>query len=255
MPVPEPYTRGMQAPSSDRLPAPLIAVVCGKKGGIGKTRLAVELAAAWSGVLVDLDWDPGGCTRGLGFAPSPAIVQALELGGRPPRPRSSSARPDVVPSHPDLVLGGWRPDEVADRIVAWAGEWGRPVVCDTHPGSGELVHGALAAAHVALVPAPLKNDELTATAAFVEEFGASYPLVLVPNMVPPVPPARQLRRFREIAGDLPVAPPISRHEWLGTRGRRSAIVLMPPSNRTMKAAGEYLAVARYALELGHGQPR
>lgn len=245
----------MQAPSSNHDSAPLVAVVCGKKGGVGKTRLAVELAAAWRGVLVDLDWDPGGATKGLGFAPSPAIVQALELGGRPPRPRSSSARPDVVLSHPDLVLGGWRPDEVADRLTAWAAAWGRPVVCDTHPGAGELVHGALAAATVALVPAPLRNDELNATEAFVAEFGASYPLVLVPNMVPPVPPVRQFRRFREIAGDLPVAPPISRHDWLGTRGRRSAIVLMPPSNRTMKAASEYLAVARYALELGRGRSR
>jgi chromosome partitioning protein len=242
----------VQVPATDSVPGPLIVVVCGKKGGIGKTQLAVELAAAWSGVLVDLDWDPGGCTRGLGFAPSTALMQALELGGKPPRPRSSSARPDVVLSHPDLVVGGWKPDEVTERIVAWAAEWGRPVVCDTHPGSGELVHGALAAAHVALVPVPLKNAELNAAEAFVQEFGADYPLVLVPSMVPPIPPARQLRRLREIAGDLPVAPPISRHEWIGTRGRRSAVVLMAPSNRTMKAAGEYLAVARYVLGLGRG---
>ena len=47
-----------------------IVTVAAAKGGVGKTTLAYELAAALGGVLVDLDWDAGGATRMWGFDPS-----------------------------------------------------------------------------------------------------------------------------------------------------------------------------------------
>ena len=77
---------------------PRIITVAAAKGGVGKTTLAYELAAALGGVLVDLDWDAGGATRMWGFDPTRAarapLLDALERGpeGRPPRPAPAGAR-------------------------------------------------------------------------------------------------------------------------------------------------------------------
>ena len=53
---------------------PVVAVGA-SKGGVGKSTIAYELAAALGGVLVDLDWDSGGATRMGGYDPG-----ALPLG-------------------------------------------------------------------------------------------------------------------------------------------------------------------------------
>ena len=77
---------------SDTTPARIVTVAAAK-GGVGKTTLAYELAAALSGVLVDLDWDAGGATRMWGHDPTRAarapLLDALERGS--PDPARSAA--------------------------------------------------------------------------------------------------------------------------------------------------------------------
>ena len=129
---------------------PRIVTVAAAKGGVGKTTLAYELAAALGGVLVDLDWDAGGATRMWGFDPSRAarapLLDGLERGpeGRTPRLKRRPNQPELLPSHPDLSASRIDADLVADCLGSWAHAWGRPyVVVDTHPGANALTDGAM----------------------------------------------------------------------------------------------------------------
>jgi len=219
----------------------VIVTVASTKGGVGKTTLAYELAAAWGAVLVDFDWETGGATGMWGSRPHGQVLAALD-GGRPPRPREAPGRPALVPGHPDLSEPGWQAERVADAIERWAASWRRPVVVDTHPGAGDLMYGAIAAAQVVAVPVVLRERELDALAGMLDEF-AAYPLVLCPNLVPPVPPDRQVRRLRALAGDRPVAPYVSAFPWWGRRARRSALVCTPPARRTAAAVAQLRALA------------
>src|SRR5947209_8315060 len=81
------------------------------KGGVGKSTLAVHFAASLGAVLVDLEpwggataWWAGGRANELWQAAGPApVLRALEVG-RPPRPRRGEAgRPQLVPSHEQLL--------------------------------------------------------------------------------------------------------------------------------------------------------
>src|SRR5947209_10262866 len=81
-----------------------VVTVAASKGGVGKTTLAYELAAALDAVLVDLDWDSGGATRMWGYDPTayktaPGL-DALEAGpgSPPPRPRQRPHQPALVPA-------------------------------------------------------------------------------------------------------------------------------------------------------------
>ncbi len=94
-----------------------VVTVMSAKGGIGKTFVAMELAWLLDAVLVDLDWDDGNASTALGqhhdrFARIP-LLDALETE-KPPRPKRSGRRPDLVPCHPRLrgeptgPPSGWR---------------------------------------------------------------------------------------------------------------------------------------------------
>jgi chromosome partitioning protein len=240
------------------MPARIITVAAAK-GGVGKTTLAYELAAALAGVLVDLDWDAGGATRMWGFDPTAAarapLLDALEGGpeGRPPRPRRRPHQPDLVPSHPDLAASRIEHDLVADCLVAWAAAAEAPyLVVDTHPGANPLTDGAMQAADLVVVPVVLGGREMAALEAIVQDF-AEYRLLLVPNMVPPVPPRRFVERLAAIAdGQLAVAPPVSEHRWIRRRLRRAALTRQPnPGVRVRAAAAEFAAVAA-AVEVACG---
>jgi hypothetical protein len=81
---------------------------------------------------------------------------------------------------------------------------------------------------------------------------AAYRVVLVPNMVPAVPPARLVERLRALAtkADVPVIGMISEHRWLRRRVRRRAVVAEPsPGALVAKAAAEYRAVATELAQL------
>lgn len=230
---------------------PRIITVAAAKGGVGKTTLAYEVAAALGGVLVDLDWDAGGATRMWGFDPLKAarapLLDALERGpdGRPPRLKRRANQPALVPAHPDLSASRIDSDLVADCLSAWAEQWQEPyVVVDTHPGANPLTDGAMQVADLVVVPVVLGAREMDALEAILADY-AGYRLLLVPTMVPAVPPRRFVERLAALAdGRLAVAPPVSEHRWIRRRLRRAALVTQPnPGVRVRAAAAEFRAVA------------
>ena len=220
---------------------PVITVAAGK-GGIGKTTIAYELAAALDGVLVDLDFDGGGATAMWGydtgaFQHAP-LLDALERGpaGPPPRPKTRAHQPALVPGHSDLGASTIPDDLVADCLLAWAERWPqRYVICDTHPGANSLTDGAMQAADLVVVPVVLATRELDALERMLGDF-ANYRLLLAPNKVPASPSRRHVERLGALSGDHPVAPPISEHRWLARRVRRAAVVLQPNPGRQLRAA-------------------
>jgi chromosome partitioning protein len=232
-----------------------IIAVGASKGGTGKTTLSYELASALGAILIDLDWDGGSASRMWGLNPtlsrSAPLLDALERGpgGRPPTVRRRPHQPALVPSHPDLSSSNVDDGLVADCLESWTASWDVPfVVVDTHPGANVLTDGALASCDLLVIPVVLGQRELDALETMVADF-ARYRLLLVPNMVPAIPPRRQLERLRRMAGDLPVGPPISEHRWLRRRIRRSATTLQPnPGARVRRAAAEFMAVAASVRE-------
>ena len=228
----------------------MLITVAASKGGVGKTTLAYELATALDAVLVDLDWDGGGATRMWGDNPlarrTAPLLDALERRGTP-RIRSRPGQPALVPSSPDLAASRVPSDVVADSLQDWAIVWApRSIVVDTHPGANEFTEGGLLAADIVVVPVALAGRELDALETMLDEL-ASYRIVLVPNMVPPFPPARLVERLRMLAekAEVPVVSMVSEHRWLRRRMRRRAVVAEPaPGVAVAKAAAEYRAVAK-----------
>jgi chromosome partitioning protein len=209
-----------------------IVTVAASKGGVGKTTLASELAFLLGAVLIDLDWDRGGVSRAWGYRhearKTAPLLDALE-SGRTPRPLHARFRADLVPSHPDFANNQPAADDLATELERWAREWDRPVIADTHPGGVPSTYGAVAAARVVLVPAPLFTKELDALEGTVEEL-RDYPLLIIPNMVPRIPPAREIERLEKIAqaADVPVGPAVSDYGWLKRRQRRMAVTAGEP---------------------------
>lgn len=230
-----------------------IVAIAATKGGVGKTTLAYELAAALPAVLIDLDWDSGGATEMWGHDPyayrRAPLLDALEAGpdGRPPRVRRDplGRQPPLVPSHPDLGATRLTSDLVADCLISWHKEWGTDtwVLVDTHPGGNVLTDGAMQAAHLVVVPAVLGQRELAALQGMLALY-AEYPLLVVPSMVPPAPPRALVGRLAELTNRVPVAPVISEHRWLRRRRRRAAVVAQSRPGREVHAAAvEYRRVA------------
>lgn len=206
-------------------------VVChSRKGGVGKTTIAYELAWMLEAPLVDLDWEGGGASRSWGYrwenhAQSP-LVAAINRGITPrPLAGRKTKRPDLVAGHPEFELFQPGADTMADLLSSWSGEWGTNwVVVDTHPGATSATNGALQVADVVVVPVPLGMKDIYGTELTVKEL-TGYPIVLVPNKVPPVPPAAMLAALRQsIDGcDAQVAPPIPNASAVTTRRRRTAM--------------------------------
>lgn len=231
-----------------------IVVVGGTKGGVGKSTIASELAYLLDGVLVDFEWDWGAISRRWGYRPeeraSDPLLQAIEKG-RVPRPLKGFRKADLVPMSEGLVDVGLGVDEFADMVTTWAGEWDYPwVVVDTHPGASAPARGAMAAAHVVCAPTGLRTDDLSAAHQVVQDM-ADYPLILVPNLVPRVPPAAELRRLAAMVDGTPVrvAPPIPYERKIGERKRRMAMSAENPTPKALQGAvSAYQDLATFVKE-------
>jgi len=213
-----------------------IVTVAARKGGVGKTTLAYELAWLLDAPLVDLEFDEGSATRLWGYRHETRLrvplLDALE-SGRTPRLLTGYHKPALVPCHPDFALNQPGAEEMADVLAGWAEHWGRDfVVVDTHGGGSTAGDGAIAAASVVVVPVPLKTKDLNATEGMVREM-PDYPLVLVPNMVPRLPSAAEIRRVGEIVEGTPitVAEPVPYVRGIETRKKRVAITSEDPTPR------------------------
>lgn len=211
----------------------LIVTVAARKGGVGKTTLAYELAWLLDAPLVDLEFDDGSATRMWGYRHEERVraplLDALEQG-RTPRVLSGYHKPDLVPCHPDFQLNQPAPEAMADALTSWAGEWDRDfVVVDTHGGGSPSGDGAIAAAGVVVVPVPLRTKDLNATEGMVREM-PDYPLVLVPSMVPRVPGAAEITRIGRLVEGTPitVAEPVPFVRSLEIRKKRVAITSEDP---------------------------
>jgi chromosome partitioning protein len=231
-----------------------IITVASAKGGVGKTTLAYELAAALDGVLVDLDWDWGSATDRWGT--SPEIRQRAPLlawlrDGRWAAPRclgeASATQPYLMPGDARLAqLAGADPAVLAGRLAAWASPWTRPVVIDTHPGTGALADAAVAAAGLTVVPVVLDVLGIDALGGFLRRH-ADASVLVVPNRVAGRARERgMVTRFVALveAAGVSVAPPVSDHAWLPVRTRRAALVKTPaPGQAVAMAAAEFRALA------------
>lgn len=230
-----------------------IITVAASKGGVGKTTIAYELAAALGGILIDLDWDSGGATRMWGYDPSTyrtaPLLDAFENGpdARAPRPRRRPHQPALVPSHPDLAASSIPDSLVADCVSAWASQWEQPVIIDTHPGANPLTDGAMEIADLVVVPVLLGAREMDALSGMLTDFSA-YRLVLAPTMVPPSPPRRYVEQLATLANGTPVAPPISEHRWIRRRVRRAALTLQVNPGRDVRRAAEEFRSLAAAVE-------
>ncbi|MGD9622369.1 MAG: ParA family protein [Mycolicibacterium sp.] len=218
----------------------LIVTVAAWKGGVGKTELAKELAWLFDAILIDLDWDEGGITRSWGYRhetrTTAPLLDALE-GRRVPRPLTGNGvRADLVPSHPDFSTNQPAADRMATALEQWSQAWGRPIVIDTHPGGVDSTMGAVAAAHVIVVPVNLEARALRATEGMAKELQGGYPLMFVPNRVEAAPESevRWLESLGQTYG-IPVGTPIYSHAFLKRR-KLTMAVCAPGRSGTIPAS-------------------
>ncbi|ROP21293.1 ParA family protein [Couchioplanes caeruleus] len=212
-------------------------VVAAYKGGVGKTFLAYEMAYLLGAVLLDLDWDKGNASGAWGYREEQRVnrplLDALETG-RVPRPLAGGPwRPDLVPCAKEFGHNQPSAERMTKTIERWTAQWGQelqcPVVIDTHPGGTPSTFAAVAAGNLVLTPAVLRERDMAATEDMLEEL-KSYPLLIVPNMVPLSPPERYITRLEHAAGraQAPIGPEISEYKWLGGRTRRMAVTATDP---------------------------
>ena len=233
--------------------AQAIVTVASGKGGVGKTRLAYEIAWFLEGVLVDLEWDGGSASKLWGYRwqdrTTAPLLDALE-SGRVPRPlKGGSRRPALVPGHPDFEPNQPEADAFAGALERWQATWKRPMVVDSHPGGSPSTYGAIKAARLVVVPAPLAHVPMNALGDFLEEL-PDYPMLLIPSMVPAYPPETMIRKLETLSEkyNVPVGPAVSHWAPLERRQRSMAVAAAEPTPKaSAKFAGEIEAVVKAVI--------
>lgn len=181
-----------------------ISVISNNKGGVGKTELTVQLAAALArdgaNVLV-VDMDPqANATRRLGVEWDPAepiptmseVIRADQVGAgqgavvacgwrtAEGQPTVEAENIDVLPSRFDLinreteagVVGAVR--RLTKALEGWIEDYD-VVLIDTRPDLGHLVQMSMAAAHTVIIPTDPNYDSVEAAirvSDFVERHAA-----------------------------------------------------------------------------------
>lgn len=243
----------LHAAAEDKLAAKIITVMSGK-GGIGKTFIAKELAWVLNAVLLDFDWDGGRVSNLFGYDVDKRVgvplLDALDKD-RTPRLVHMERRPDLVPGHPDFAVNQPDAATMKDALIRWATDWKRPVVVDTHPGGGaESTRGAMAAADLVVMPVILGTAELNALEEDLANFDG-FPLLLVPNWVPPAPSAAHMKRLGDLAATYGVQIAdnyVRRHEWMRTRQVRTVVTAAPKwSERSFRVAEDITNAAEEVI--------
>jgi len=231
-----------------------ILVTHSRKGGVGKSTSAYEVAYILDAVLVDLEHDIAGVTSIWGDRPldrvSVPILDALE-SGRTPKPLKGYRKPRLVPGHPHLDREAPSREQMSEALLKWAAEWDTEwVVVDTHPGAAEHTHGALAVADVVLAPTTLDLLDLRGLEQLVDEM-LDYPIVVLLTKVRPIPSGIGLRRLDQIVenNEVQVAPPIPLVSDLPKRTKRIAITSEDPPAKPLRLLAErYKMVGEYVKE-------
>jgi len=194
-------------------PRARIITVHQHKGGVGKTRIAIELAcvlsggttpgAHWNVPFIDLDATSGGnATRlfGIHFSSDPTrrprstLLSALASpSDRPPRLHHTDLkgwRMPFVPGHPDIVENQIPRADLRAGLQSWATAWhaelGSPyLVIDTVPGRNPLTDGAIQASDLIVVPTLLAKESLNALEDLLAELreGGDYLVMVAPNII------------------------------------------------------------------------
>ena len=164
----------------------------------------------------------------------------------------------MVPAHPDYGAADVHPDVIAERITAWTPRWWPAItVIDCYPGFNVFSLGAMAAAHVTLIPVVLQERELVAFEAMVREF-ERYPLASLPYRVPRWGAYQQAgvvllhARWKEIAAraGVRVGPTVSEwREWPRRQARRALLASTSPGAWKAPAQAELRRVAEWVAEL------
>ncbi|MCD2135861.1 ParA family protein [Rhodococcus qingshengii] len=220
-----------------------IIVLHSRKGGVGKSTIAYELAYLLGAPLVDTEHDGGGVTRKFGYRHEERLrapmLQAFE-SGKTPKLLKGHNKARLLPGHPDLYVYPPSEELMAESLLQWASDWGDEyVVVDTHPGASSTAHGAMSVADLVLTPTALRTLDLDGTEQFVKE-AADYPLAIVPNFVPRTPPQAEIDRLRQIVSGTPVqvTPFVPAVLTVGTRKKRMAITAEEPPSRSLQPVAE-----------------
>ncbi len=216
------------APASHLMP-PQVCVVFGPKGGVGKTTLAVNVAAMVASrtksptLLLDFDFRGNNAWVHLGLGQGPTVIDflpALEAGGKPSMAefvrvhKASGLHLLAGPDRPQLAE--FVNERQAVRIVDVSRRLYQYVVIDTPPGpDSELVYACLEAATMGILVTTDDAASLQLTRMAVDtlrQLGttSTQHVHLVLNQVsdPPLLDAGEIARFlgMPIAGSIPAAP-------------------------------------------------
>jgi chromosome partitioning protein len=225
----------------------------GDKGGVGKTRNAIEFSYILDALYCDMDWNNGNGSRALNWRHEDHMTSPMLSGmtsGKMPRPISGAryGRPDMIACGEDFELGQPPQARITDIAVQWAKESGRCLVFDTHPGTGSAAYGAIAASHLVVVVVKFENESLEALEGFAEKM-RGHELAVLLNEVK-TPTDRHMRLLEQIVTtyELPVLPIIPFEKSLKERAARTAAM---SAKKVAKSKAEWMgAMVQMTTEVG-----